>query len=291
MSSSSPEPDLTVVVASNGAAGAVATCLATLEGQLAGAEVLVCEPTPSDDVVREAFPWATFHVRPGALVPELWRDGIERSRGSAVALTISPMRPADDWVETTRRLLGRYDAVGGAVEPGSGLRWADWAEYFCRYAGDMLPFEGHVSVNLPGDNAAYARSALESTRELYRDGFWEPVIHRRLEAAGARLWHAPELVVFQGRSAGARKFISQRILHGRAFGRQRGAAFGAARNALGVVGAPLVPALLVLRRARTVLRKRRHRMRFALALPLLLVFDAAWATGEALGHLDSLRER
>ncbi len=291
MSSSSPEPDLTVVVASNGAAGAVAGCLAALEGQVVGAEVLVCEPSASGEEVRRAFPWAGFHVSPDALVPELWRDGIERSRGGIVALTISPMRPADDWVATIRRLLGRFDAVGGAVEPGAGLRLTDWAEYFCRYARDMLPFDGHACIDLPGDNAAYTRAALERTNELYRDGFWEPVVHRRLDADGARLWHAPELVVHQGRSAGPAAFVRQRLKHGRVYGRQRGAGFGAARNAVGVAASPLVPFVLVLRRMREVLRKGRHRGRLVLALPLLFVFDAAWAAGEALGHVDVLRSR
>lgn len=291
MSSSSPEPDLTVVVASNGAAGAVAGCLAALEPQLDGAEVLVCEPSASEDAVRSAFAWATFHVSPGALVPELWRDGIERSRGSVVALTISPMRPAADWVATVRRLSADYDAVGGAIEPGAGLRLADWAEYFCRYARDMLPFEGHVSVDLPGDNAAYSRGALERTSALYADGFWEPVVHRRLEADGGRLWHSPELVVRQARSAGAGAFVRQRLAHGRVYGRQRGAGFGSGRNAIGVAAAPLVPFVLGFRRTRETLGKGRHRGRLALALPLLLVFDAAWAAGESLGHLDVLRER
>ena len=291
MSSSSPEPDLTVVVASNGAAGAVADCLAALEPQVDGVEVLVCEPSPSDEEVRHAFPWASYHVGPGVLVPELWRDGIGRSRGRVVALTVSPMRPAADWVATIRALAESHDAIGGAVEPGTRLRWTDWAEYFSRYARDMLPFEGHSCVDLPGDNAAYTRAALERTTDVYRDGFWEPVVHRRLRADGGRLWHAPELVVHQGRSAGAGAFVRQRLQHGREFGRQRGGAFGAARNVIGVVASPLVPVVLTLRRTREILRKGRNRARFALALPLLLVFDVAWAIGEAAGHVDALRGR
>jgi len=41
----------------------------------------------------------------------------------------------------------------------------------------------------------------------------------------------------------------------------------------------------------STLRKRRHRARVLLALPLVLVFNAAWAAGEALGHVDALRGR
>jgi len=214
MPSSSAEPTLSIVVGSNGEG--LEVCLAALAPQVDGAEVLVCEPAPSPDELRDRFPFARFHVRPGALVPALWRDGIDASTGSIVALTISPMRPAPDWVETIRALGEREEVVAGAIDPAPDLRIADWAEYLCRYARDMLPFDGHQCLELPGDNAAYRRDALERTRPLYRDGFWEPEVNRRLRDEGARLWHTPELVVRQGRSAGARAFTRQRLAHGRA---------------------------------------------------------------------------
>ena len=294
MSRSSAEPrstpTLSIVVGSNGAPEALEGCLAALAPQVDGSEVIVCEPAPSPPELRERFPFARFHVRAGALVPALWRDGIDASTGEVVALTISPMRPAPDWVETIRRLAGDAEAVAGAIDPAPGLRLADWAEYFCRYARDMLPFEGHECIDLPGDNAAYTRAALEQTRPLYRDGFWEPDVNRRLSADGARLWHAPELVVRQGRSAGAAAFTRQRLQHGRAHGRQRGARFGRARNLAGVVGAPLVPALMTLRVLRETQLRRRFRSRALAALPLVVWFNAAWAAGEARGHLDALRQ-
>src|SRR5256885_13842286 len=82
---------------------------AALEPQVNGAEVLVCEPEASPPELRERFPFARFVDRPGALVPALWRDGIDASRGRFVALTISPMRPAADWVETIREQLEQFD--------------------------------------------------------------------------------------------------------------------------------------------------------------------------------------
>ena len=289
MPSSSAEPTLSIVVGSNGEG--LEVCLAALAPQVDGAEVLVCEPAPSPDELRDRFPFARFHVRPGALVPALWRDGIDASTGSIVALTISPMRPAPDWVETIRALGEREEVVAGAIDPAPDLRIADWAEYLCRYARDMLPFDGHECLELPGDNAAYRRDALERTRPLYRDGFWEPEVNRRLRDEGARLWHTPELVVRQGRSAGARAFTRQRLAHGRAHGRQRGARFGRGRNLAGVLGAPLVPPLMTLRILQEAQRRRRFRARALVALPLVLWFNAAWAAGEARGHLDALRAR
>ncbi len=284
-------PTLSIVVGSNGAPGSVERCLDALAPQAHDAEVIVCEPRSSGEDVRRRYPFARFLERPGALVPTLWRDGIDAASGEIVALTISPMRPAPDWAERLRAALAADEVVAGAIEPGEGLRASDWAEYFCRYARDMRPFPRRQHADIPGDNCAYRRELLERTRELYRDGFWEPEVNRALAADGVRLWHDPDVVVFQGRSAGFQAFLRQRLAHGRAFGRQRGARFGAARNAAGVALAAVVPAVLVARSAREVLSRRRHRTRFLLALPALLCFDAAWAAGEALGHLDALRGR
>ncbi len=225
------------------------------------------------------------------LVPEQWRDGIDTAEGEIVCLTISVMRPAADWLETARRLSAQAAAVGGAIEPGAGLRLRDWAEYFCRYARDMLPFEPRETVDLPGDNAVYRREALLAVKDTYRDGFWEPDVNRALRDRGYRLLHSPELVVYQGRSAGFRAFMRQRLLHGRAYGRQRGAHFSRSRNAVGIGAAVLVPVVLLARTAREVFSRGRLRGRFLLALPVMVAYDVAWATGEAAGHLDSLRGR
>jgi hypothetical protein len=264
------ERSLSVVVASNGAPGSVEACLAALAGQVDGAEVIVQE-------------------RPGALVPALWRDGIDASSGAIVALTISPMRPAPDWVARIRLRLAEDEVVAGAIEPGEGLRLVDWAEYFCRYARDMRPFARRENAEIPGDNCAYRRELLERNRELYRDGFWEPEVNRALRAQGVALWHDPDVIVYQGRSAGFAAFVQQRLAHGRTYGRLRGARFGVGRNAAGVVLAFVVPFLLVVRTAREVFSRRRCRARFVASLPFLLAFDTAWAAGEALGHLDALR--
>jgi hypothetical protein len=115
------------------------------------------------------------------------------------------------------------------------------------------------------------------------------VIHRRLAEEGVVVWHSPELVVRQGRSAGVRAFLRQRLVHGRAHGRTRGVHFSRLRNLAGVLGAALVPPLLTLRILREVAAKRRYRMRLVAALPLLLAYNVAWAAGEALGHVDALR--
>ena len=281
-------PTVSVVVASNGAPGALERCLEALVPQLDGDELLVCTPTACDAEVRSRYPGAHWHVRPGALVPLLWRDGIERSSGDLVALTISPMVPGPGWLASLRSALADADAVGGAIEPGPGLRLSDLAECFCRYANDMPPFAAAPSLDLPGDNAGYRRGRLVDVAASWSDGFWEPDVHAALAATGATLVRDPGLVVAMGTSAGASAFLRQRLAHGRAYGRSRGARFGAARNVAGVALAPAVPFLLVLRTWREARRRGRGRQ-LAPALALVLLFDVAWAAGEALGHLDALR--
>jgi len=291
MSSSSGEL-LSIVIGSNGAPASVEACLAALEPQVDGAEVLVCEPAESPPEVRERFPFARFLTRQGALVPELWRDGIDASSGGLVALTISPMRPAPDWVASLREQLERADVVAGAVEPGDRLRAADWAEYFCRYSHDALPFAGHDCVeSLPGDNAGYRREALERTRELFRDGFVEPFVNRRLADAGGTLRHEPAVVVYHGRSAGFGAFVRQRLEHGRDFGRRRGEGAGRIANVANAAAAPLVPFVLTARLVRRLAPQARFRRPLLESLPLILVFNGAWAAGEAAGRLAALRGR
>ncbi len=289
-STSSADPvSISVVIGSNGAPGSVEACLVALAPQAEGVDVLVCEPSASDPVVRQRFPFARFLVRQDALVPELWRDGISEASGDVVCLTISVMRPADDWLATARRLASEAAAVGGALEPGEGLRLRDWAEYFCRYARDMLPFAPRETVDLPGDNAVYTREALQRAHGVYRDGFWEPDVNRELQSQGVRLLHSPDLICRQGRSSGFRAFMRQRLVHGRAYGRQRGARFSTGRNVAGVALAVVVPLVLVLRTFREVFSRRRLRLRLLACLPVLIVYDIAWAAGEAAGHLGSLR--
>ena len=71
---------------------------------------------------KDCQTFARFLERPGALVPELWRDGIDAASGAAVALTISPMRPAADWVSTIGERLAGDEVVAGAIDPAEGLR-------------------------------------------------------------------------------------------------------------------------------------------------------------------------
>lgn len=283
--------ELTVVVGASAPEASLRSCLAALEEQRAGTQVVVVEAHPSSDALKDRYPWAEFLTRPGSLVPELWREGIDRARGRIVALTIAQMIPASDWVDTVVRAHDRHDAVGGAIDPAEDLRLVDWAEYFCRYARDMAPFEPAAREDIAGDNASYKRELLVEEREHLRTGFWEPVIHPVLRRRGVELWHTPEMLVRQGRSNGFLAFAAQRWAHGRRYARQRGEDFTRTRHAIGVLGAPAVPFLMTLRVLRSVFAKGRFRGRLIAALPLVLALNTVWALAEARGHLKHLLGR
>ena len=287
----SAEPALTVVIGSSAPPERLDACLTALAPQADGIEVLVHEAAPSPAELRDRYPSVRFTTTEGALVPHLWRDGIDAAGGEIVALTIAQMRPAQDWVSSVRAALADHDAIGGAIEPAPGLPLVDLAEFLCRYARDMRPFAARENVEIPGDNAAYRVSALAGVRDSYRDGFWEMVVDRRLADAGVMPWHTPDVVVSMGPSAGFKAFARQRLEHGRLYGHQRGASFSRARNLVGVLASPVVPFLMTLRAYREVIARRRLAFRMLLALPVVLAFNAVWAAAEALGHADKLRGR
>jgi hypothetical protein len=287
----STEPTLTVVIGSTAPPERLDACLNALAPQLDGVEVLVHEARASPASLRERYPWARFTTTEGALVPHLWRDGIDAARGESIALTIGPMRPAPDWIASIRAALVDHKAVGGAIEPASGLPLVDLAEFLCRYARDMRPFPPRENVDIPGDNAAYRRSALELVRDDYRDGFWEIDVDRRLAERGVMPWHTPDVVVSMGRSAGFGGFARQRVAHGRLYGRQRGARFGRGRTLIGMLASPVVPFLMTMRVYRELVARRRLGARMALALPIVFTFNLVWSLAEAAGYVDMLRRR
>lgn len=280
-----PAPRLSVVVGARTGESPPGPCLDALAGQVGdGIEVILVEDRDSG-----AGPaWVRRIVRVGGLVPELWAEGLRHASGGLVGLLASTVVPDPDWVARTLELHSDDGAaVGGAIEPGHGLRVVDWAVYFCRYAPYMLPLAGNPHLEIPGDNASYRADVLASYQPLYEHGFWEPAVHRAMRADGHQLRMSPERVVRHQAGATARGFCRQRFSHGRAHGRRRSTRPGPSQILRAVVSAPLVPPLLTLRAARTVVGKRRLHWRFACAAPFVLAFSCSWAAGELLGALQA----
>ncbi|MDP8924272.1 MAG: hypothetical protein M3O34_15535 [Chloroflexota bacterium] len=223
-----------------------------------------------------------------ALTPELWARGIVRSRGQAVALTISECLPAAGWVPAILTALGdaaEAAAVGGVLELDPRGTPADWALYFLRYSAYMPPMRRGPAREVAADNAVYRRAALDRYPESWRAGFWEPSVHAQFHRDGLAIVLDPRVVVMHRHSLSPAAFSRQRFVHGRAFGAAR---FGAAPptvRALRTLAAPVAGVVLGGRVAARVLARKRHRLRLLASAPFLAWFIACWIVGEATGYL------
>lgn len=285
---------LSVVLASTGEAGETTGALRALRRGTRGvtSEVLVVRP-PGRAPVPAGRPRAvrTIEGPRGALVPELWGAGLRAARGWAVAFTTSHCRVDDGWAAS---LLSALEE--GAVGAGGPIRLADGAGAFAR-AVHLLRYSdvdgerpaGPVE-EIPGDNAAYRREALEGKGVVGDEGFWDVEVHRRLRARGEQLVWVPTASVRMESTEGMGVFVRQRFRHGRRFGRYRSLELETSpwRS---LAAAPLVPAVLT---ARALARTGTHPGRLVRslpALPHLLLTSSAWAAGEARGAVEVLLAR
>jgi hypothetical protein len=287
--SAPPVVTIGVVVASWGGGRGLRECLEALHPQRdAGVDVVVVNSGPVDPTIRTACDWCRWiEAPPEELIPELWKRGIEAARGEAIATTIAQFVPLPGWIAAARAALQDADvrAASGPIEPPTSSLPVAWATFLQRYHPFLGVSAATRAVDIPGDNAVYRRADLESCRELWRDGFWEPRVHARIRARGGSLGWTPGMRVRCEQSFGVTAFLSQRFRHGKRFGADRAAPWGPLRRTLGVVTSPLIPIVLAAKVLTASWRWGRRRPAVLASLPPLVLFVTAWAAGEACGYL------
>jgi hypothetical protein len=132
-------------------------------------------------------------------------------------------------------------------------------------------------------NVSYDRNAIDAMDDLLREGRWETWLHPRLQSCGFELYSDRDAGLDHVKDFGFREFVSQRWHYARSHAGMLNAQLGRKRIVY-VLGSPALVPLLYARIARSVLRKRRHRLRFLAASPLVLVYLSVWAAGEAAGY-------
>ena len=265
-----------------------------------GAELLLLYPEPGGKRIfvrplapEEKEPREAEKQPPGRLTPHLWQAGISQSRGDLVVLTLAGLRPVANWLATHLELHSqrRWAVVGGPIMPdGDSTRLARVIALI-RYSAFLLPFEAHEVSALAADNASYTREALELTREMIDDGFWEPSIHARLQSLGLKLWLSPEPVLEHVETNGFSEFMRQRWVHGLRFGRDRRLSVSSAWMFKYLVFCPALPALLTWRIIRRLRDRGRSTLEALRLLPELVCFNCAWSAGEIVGTLTPVRHR
>jgi hypothetical protein len=277
---------LSVIVGSLDAAGTIRECLSALEAACEGidAEILVADASSDDSarLARASLPAARVLSAPsGTLVPELWGAGLREARGRVVAFTIAQCVVERGWA---RALLEGISAgaagVGGRLAVRREASATARATFYLRYSAWLSAPDGPAH-EIAGDNAAYDRESLLSVRES-SGPFWEVEAHARLRAAGRTLAiHRGATAWFNDDTALA-TMAARRFAHGRHSGSFRVRSGIRARWQM-VLGAPLVPLVLLLRVGRRVARAPGHMMGFVSSLGAFLVLATAWAAGEAIG--------
>jgi hypothetical protein len=217
-------------------------------------------------------------------VPELRAAGIAAAEAPYVAVIEDHCVVRDGWAG---RLLDNHRAgrsvVGGPIRNARTRRIRDWAAFFCEYSEHMEPLPTGPTVSLTGMNVSYDRHAIEVMDPLLREGRWETWLHPHLTASGVEMYADGGATLDHAKDFDFSDFISQRWHYARSHAGMRNPELGPKR-AIYVLGSPALVPMLYLRIARNVFSKKRHRPRFLLATPLILVYLAVWAAGEAAGY-------
>jgi hypothetical protein len=219
-------------------------------------------------------------------IPRLRYRGVERAQGAIVAIIEDHAEVSPDWAGAVVRAHreGNWGAVGGPVENGQG-GLINWAVFFCEYANYMGPVAEGPTADLPGNNIAYKRPHLMRYARVLDEGKWESWINEKLRADGVRLAMTNRMVVRHVKPFRLGYFLTQRFHFARSFAGMRRTDQSVGQRLLYGMGSLALPAILLMRVTRTVLRKRRHWMWFAASLPLLALFLTVGALGEMVGYL------
>jgi hypothetical protein len=252
-------------------------------------------------------------------VPQLRAAAAARARGDVVAVIEEHCRPPPGWLRAIResfslgehggsRASGETGAGGAgagagesaAREPGGGgngpvdaaiggpilddgwKRRRDWVVLFSEYHNYLPPWGDGERRLLNGANIAYRRSLLEKHRDVLATGYWEVVLHPRLEKEG-RMRGLDRLAVHHTGPFDYRYYLRQRFLLSRVWGAMQRERTPGGRRLLYLVAAPLFPFLLLLRVAARACRSP-YLGQYLLTLPLLVPVAFAYVLGEWTGY-------
>jgi glycosyltransferase involved in cell wall biosynthesis len=288
---SEDRPVLSIVIASVNGPDYLDACLAALcrqQGSISSEIVVTdCYGPATAALVAEKYPHVRLYSFAERLtIPELRAAAIAQSRGDLIVMTEDHCVPAEDWYD---RIVAAhqqpYLAIGGAIENAAVERLVDWAAFLCEYSAFVRPLPAGVAHDIPGPNVAYKRAALEHIQDLLDDGRWENFLHARLEERGFELYRDPTIVVYHRKFFSLGEFLSQRYHYGRGFAGMRVQRAPIWRKAVFAAGSPILPPVILWRLARRLFGRRRHRLIFLRALPLLALFTLSWSLGELIGYV------
>lgn len=280
-------PELSIVVAIAPTAPDPTATLASVAAATQGRRIEVLLVGASGATMPEGstpLPIRHLESAPESLVPVRWGEGIVAATAPIVACLSSEFTVSPGWAGTlAERLVGPCVGAATAITLAPRASAATTAMYLLRF-GAFLPQGGADGAvrNIPGDGALYRRADILAHPALLAEGFWEIEFHQRWLAAGLTLHLDPSpQLQFHG-PAPLHDGMLLRFRHGRGYG----AAMVLRHNHSSmrhILGAPLLPALLIGRIARRVHAAGGSVGMVGRAFLPLLALTGAWAAGEATG--------
>ena len=287
-------PRVTVGVASLCTERQIARCLHALEGQSATGpmpdfEVVVAHNRPSEEVdrLRQTFPAVRFVAREGWFTPiQLMALAADSARGEIFMMTEDHCVPTPQWLSRLdAALVSGRSAAGGPIDTSDAATPSAWAFYFLDFFRYTTPVAEGITPALSVCNVAYRRADLEAIRDCWATGFHETEVHERLRSRHGPLWMEPTARVTMLRNVRFGGAMAECYGQGRLFASKRAELASPARRLIYLALAPLLPPLLLLRRAQKGLSDRAISRRFWPALPALTAMVLGWSFGEAIGYL------
>jgi len=296
---------ISILVTVVGGKACVRRCLEALRPQVraVGAEIIVPYDVWALDVgeLSADFPEVFFHqitdlgIAASPDIPSHQHRlydrrravGLSLARGRVVAMTEDLAVPAADWVRQILALHERhpYGVIGGAIDNAVD-RPMNWALYYCdhgRYGSPLRPAEAEYVSDI---NISYKRKVIESVRDVWREAYKETTVHWALKARGVALRLDPTLRVYKHRPPIRHwQAVRERAEWGRVFAETRVANVRMRQRLFFAAASPLLPALLLGRAFKHMLRQRRSFRQISKTLPLAAVLLTGWALGEFAGYV------
>ncbi len=285
-----PTPALSIVIAAVNGLDLLEKTLKAIDnlaerGQI---EVVVVDRTGQSvrTTLKDRSPAVTVvPVDQKLTIPRLRYLGVGASHAPIVAFLEDHVTVEPGWAKAILE-AHQHDcgAVGGAVADGR-TDLVSTAAFLCEYHRYMPPVVEGPWDDLPGNNIAYKRDAINKYAYLLDNGKWESWINQELRAEGVQTRSTGRAVVRHIKPFGFLHFLTQRFHFARSFAGMRRDDQSWTRRFVYGLGSLALPLVFISRIFRAVIMKRVAPGRFLKALPLIVVFVSAGAIGEMIGYI------
>jgi hypothetical protein len=258
------------------------------EVEAVGGELLVIDgtnlPSPTPDLIGAHVRWIK---QPGESVMRLRALGYPEANGAIVAVSEDHTRVPVGWAAAILECHAQHPeaaAIGGAVENGTSRSYVEWADFFCGHDREIPPLGRAQRVGVIGlTNVSYKHGILKRLKPLAVVGVNDAVFQRELAHAGETLL-VDDRIRCEHEQALSFKAATRLLYHA---GRM-GAGGRRQRLHLGEIGriaaTPFSPLFLTARLGWWLMTRRHYRVRFLLAMPVVLWLYGSRAVGELVGY-------